>query len=254
MILRSILVLTLLVVSTGCTSMTSTLLNRDDCDNFTRNGGKHPEKGIPITLRVPTHLKVWIDEEYYLQKTKAEDGKIPLKALNTGKPVISVVTSFDYEEKLFTVDFKRPGAGTLKTDIQMDSEKQYFKQIHTKVVDNTIQEITKIVKQFSVPLGIKTSVGQSIEKNLIVDTRTVAFVRFDINAPDFEQQLMAFFDQHINSCNSCQGFGFPVVPLAGESVAPQQIEPVAPQVEFSQIRQADRQRPNTSRMVRSSRR
>jgi hypothetical protein len=225
MILRTSLILILLVTVSGCTSMTSTLLNRDDQDNFTRDG-KIPAKGIPITLRVPTHLKVWIEEEYYIQKKK--DGMDGLEVLQTGKPVISVVTSFDYEEKIFTVDFKRPGAGTLQTDIKIDKDSHYFTQIHSKIVDNTLQEITKVVKQFSAPLGIKTSVGATIKDNLIVDTRTVAFTRLDINACDFEQQLMSFFNQHINDCNSCHGFECPAPGITVENTSPQSKAPPQP--------------------------
>ena len=202
--IRSFIILLLLTVVSGCTSMTSSFLNRDDYDNFSRNS-KHPAKGIPITLKVPTHLKVRIEEEYYIQKGASGLQRVLTKT----KPVISVETTFDYEEKIFTVDFKRPGAGTLQTDIKLDRDTQYFTQIHSKIVDNTIQEITKVVKQFSAPLGLKTSVGTNIADKLIIDRRTVAFGRFDINAPDFEQQLAGFFHTHINECNDCDAFVVP---------------------------------------------
>lgn len=199
--LRALLSVSLLVVVSGCSSMTSSMLNRDDYDFFWRNS-KVPNKGIPVTVKVPTHLKVWIEEEYYIQNTATG-----LQPFYPDTPVISVATGFDFEEKMFTVDFKRPGAGTIQTDVELDAEAQYFKKIHGKVVDNTIREITDIVKQFKPAFATKTSeFDEEIKKNLIFDTRTVAYGRFDINDPDFEQKLAMFFDRHITSCNCCQGF------------------------------------------------
>ena len=33
--------------------------------------------------------------------------------------------------------------------------------------------------------------------------RTIAWKRFDINEPDFEQQLVQFVNLHLNDCNEC---------------------------------------------------
>lgn len=185
-----------LFVSTlsGCASFTSMMMNRDDDDNFSRNSNL-PQKGVPVTVKVPTHLKVRIEEEYYITKDGVQ--------LFPEKPIRSVVTGLDYEGKVFMVDLKRPAVGTIQTDIQIDPNSQYFKAIKGKVVDNTIREITDILGQFNVQFAEKSSGG--LEKvDLNTDYRTVAYGRFDINAVDFEQQLDQFFDTHINNCNNCQ--------------------------------------------------
>ena len=190
---RLVLLIIAVSIFPGCTSMTSMVMNRDDGDNFSRNS-QAPQKGIPITVAIPTHLKVRIEEEYYITKQG--------KHIYPTKPILSVETGFDYEDKIFMVDLKRPAVGTIQTDILIDPKSQYFSAIKGKVVDNTIREITDILGQFSVPLGIKTS-GELNVTGLNKDLRTVAYARFDINSADFEQQLNQFLDHHINNCNTC---------------------------------------------------
>ncbi len=190
------------VLLTGCTSMTTTLLNRQDDDSFTRNE-RCPNRGIPITVLVPTHVKIWIEEEYYIQNQGEK-----LAPLYLDKPVLSVRTEYDYEEKLFTVDFKRPMSGTIQTDIKIDAQKQYFERIHGKVVDNTIRDITGIIQQFAPAFrkGKATAAGETLMANLIVAKRTVAFGRFDLNAPDYAARISQFLDAHINNCGYCGEF------------------------------------------------
>ncbi len=191
---RLLCLVTALILFSGCSSFTSMVMNRDDHDNFRRNSNV-PQKGVPITVNVPTHLKVRIEEEYYITKSG--------KHLYPEKPIRSVETGLDYEEKIFMVDLKRPAVGTIQTDIQIDPKTQYFQAIKGKVVDNTIREITDILGQFNIQFATPTK-GNVDTTSLNSDFRTVAYARFDINSPDFELQLDQFLDTHINNCNNCQ--------------------------------------------------
>ena len=199
-------IISLLVISTvGCASMTSSIMNRSDHDVFSKNSHKK-QKGVPVTLSVPTHLKVQIQEEYFLRKNQdtANPHYMP-KPVSVDRPILSVDYGFDYEDKIFMVDLKRPAVGTIQTDIQIDPDTQYFRAIKGKVVDNTLREIAQILPQFNVAFATPTSgsIGDA-ESKLITAKRTVAFTRIDINAVDFEQQLTNFFDKHVNNCNDCQ--------------------------------------------------
>jgi len=184
--------------------MTSSIMNRSDQDVFTKNSRKK-QKGVPVTVAVPTHLKVQIQEEYFLRKNEDTDNPHYMpQSVSVDRPILSVDYGFDYEDKIFMVDLKRPAVGTIQTDIQIDAETQYFKAIKGKVVDNTLREIGQILPQFNIALASPTSGKLGAESKLITDKRTVAFTRIDINAVDFEQQLEQFFDKHVNNCNDCK--------------------------------------------------
>src|SRR4051812_47436943 len=62
----------LLAVCAGCTSIESTMVTRDESNqNWERHNCLN---GIPITLKVPTHLKLYVYQKYYLEKVKDKDG------------------------------------------------------------------------------------------------------------------------------------------------------------------------------------
>ena len=219
------LALTMCGFLTGCTTVTSTMLNRTDNDVFVGNSngepnancGATPFKGIPITVKVPTHLDVTISETYYLTvgKVKRADGtfvdelmEIPVKHRNLDVDADLVET-----DKLFTVDFPRPGSGTLdyKLDFGQDGDSypQYFKQIKNKIVDDTIKDVSMAVESVIPKLASLTGAGSfdasdELKKQMVVGNRVVAWRRFDISAPDFEWQVKCFVQKHVNNCNECE--------------------------------------------------
>ena len=198
----------------GCTSISSTLLNRMDNDMFAGNSNgslkfhnnARPFKGIPITVNVPTHVDVRITEKVrlYAHNDSVDIVKTPHRHLGVDADMV-------YTDKVFTVDPKRPGAGTLNYTLDFGTDgEQYFKAIKSKITDDTLQDVTTAIR--TVMSAFSPTAGDSVSRTLTDDdkgsgvfteTRTVAWKRFDVDAPDFEHQMSAFVEQHLNCCNSC---------------------------------------------------
>jgi hypothetical protein len=200
----------------GCTSISSTFLQRaeDDAMLGLSNGktGIHdharPFKGIPVTLQIPTHLDVAIVETL-LCTDDPSSGKLTLLPLS--KRHLDVLPNIQFSDKVFTVDLKRPAAGSLDYEIEFQNEKdspQYFQQISYHVVDQTLKDISAVIanlKPLSPPLAIPTAAKSSDSDSPEITplTRTIAWKRFDIHSPDFEDQVLAFVNEHLNDCHSC---------------------------------------------------
>jgi hypothetical protein len=200
----------------GCNSFSSTLLQRFDDNSFAgqSNGQSLPHqqtrpfKGIPITLTVPTHLDVFIDETYFVRLTpeKADE-------LLSGKVrFLDVRTEVVESEKVFTVDFKRPASGILDLDMTFDQEEQYFQKIASELSDTTITDAANLVstsmKAISGLQAASNSGGSRSDADLLkrlravpieMDVRVVAYHRFDINSPTFEEDLCGFVNDHLNA-------------------------------------------------------
>ncbi|MSR57640.1 MAG: hypothetical protein EXS05_08205 [Planctomycetaceae bacterium] len=119
----------------GCTSFSTTMLNRLDDNSFVGNSNGEPHrnesarayKGIPITLQVPSHVDVYIEETYFLQEAEGSTtDRTILEEAPVGR-LFGVRAEIIKSKKVFLVDFKRPGSGTLDLDASF-SDQQYFKQ------------------------------------------------------------------------------------------------------------------------------
>jgi hypothetical protein len=242
MLLRFTLLLTgLLLLQTGCTSMKSTMLNRLSDDSFVVNG--KPTNGVPITVRIPTHLDIVVAERLFYYDNDPDENFVDLERVDfkDASRNFKVETTIIQTEKVMTVDFKRPAAGTMEYNLTFDSsdatkQQQYFKQIETMLYDRTLSDTADLVARFvpgalagtpaaetatfgfSISRGGNTAaggvvaggdvatltVGSKID-NYFVKDRVVAYRRFDLNDCDFEDQVGAFISHHINDCHSCQG-------------------------------------------------
>ncbi len=93
----------------GCSSSRSTLLTRNECNTgWSKVAHLH---GTPITLKVPTHLRVYIYQKHYIEQ-------VNIAGVTRWQPVeMPCVYDFGsevlYTEKIFTTDFIRPAAGHL---------------------------------------------------------------------------------------------------------------------------------------------
>ena len=133
MTFRLFLMLTALAIIAGCNSISSTMLTRLETDDFVGNSnGNHkrhcqtrPYKGVPITLRVPTHVDVAIEEKVRFSLDTAEQQVYRLESDPTHRH-LSVYPSLIYTDKVFTVDVKRPAAGTADYTMQFGSESDAF--------------------------------------------------------------------------------------------------------------------------------
>ena len=217
------------VVGIGCTSTTSTIMQRLDSNEFVGNSnGKtkpchsaKPFKGIPTTVSIPTHVDIRIKETLYFDKAKMTPIVLSSRHLSAETEVI-------YSDKLISVDPKRPASGTLNYTLDFPSatgvkpedydKYQHIKKIGYDVKDDTIQTITKILTEVVPKLGLKPAtkgMGETrqSEANLPASidevVRTVAWKRFDLNAPDLEACIAEFAASHMNNCDYGSDFGCP---------------------------------------------
>lgn len=211
----------------GCSSIGSTMLERS-ADNLCWSRGPRSQ-GVPITLKVPTHLRVEILEKQFLELVETppdegeEDSQLTIQPVHLDVPVRAVSTQVIKTEKIFTVDPKRPAAGVLASTL--DFQGQYFKQIKYRNEDQTLDTINRVISSLASPGGILggqgTSTAQSdLDKNLLESESVVASALFEIDDPDFENQLKAFLDRHLTGCHACHVVPPGVVPR--KVVEPQQ--------------------------------
>ena len=209
-----------LCTTIGCSSVKSTAINRTESDVFIGNSNGKPKthcsarpfNGVPITLSVPTHLDVTIQEKIQFIVTEDEVSKDKhLKRIKGPRRNFVVQRETIHTDKIFTVNPKRAAAGTSEYDMRFrnsgnSSTDQYFESITSKVEDNTIDDITGalggITAALTTPAGQDGSTAETDNK-IYTETRTVAWPRFDIDTPGFEQQVADFVNQHINDCHAC---------------------------------------------------
>jgi hypothetical protein len=192
-----------LLMLTGCNSIQSTMIERDETNQqWDRKG---PLQGIPITLKVPTHLKLYVFDKHYLEvvdiDTAAKIKKVEPVALDI--PLRDFAHEFMYTEKIFTVDFKRPAAGTSNLRLDM-TEEQYFAKIQHDITEQTIAAVTGLLGSLS-STGILPSprnTGATPRKPKLKELKALVAVGvFEIDAPDFELQVGQFLTCHVNKAH-----------------------------------------------------
>ncbi len=127
-------------LSIGCSSSRSTMLTRNECNTgWNKIGHLH---GTPITLKVPTHLRIYVYEKYYMEKvtvagvSRWQRAEIPM-IYDFGSEIL-------YTDKIFTTDFVRPAAGTFNLDAEYTSD-QYLKRVQQDVTDETLKDVTNLL-------------------------------------------------------------------------------------------------------------
>jgi hypothetical protein len=202
--MKNCLALLALLVLSGCNSIQSTMIERDESNQqWDRKG---PLQGIPITLKVPTHLKLYVFDKHYLEVVDIDAAgktqKVQPVALDI--PLRDFAHEFMYTEKIFTVDFKRPAAGTSNLRLDM-TEEQYFAKIQHDVADQTIEAVTGLLGSLFPKEGMlpspRTTTTPSRKPNLKELKALVAVGVFEIEAPDFEQQVAGFLNCHVNKAH-----------------------------------------------------
>lgn len=194
--------LTMLFFVTGCTSFGTTIAQRCSNGTLIPNIPKAKTRGVPVKLKVPSHVVVNVKETYFVQK--AEGNGIPkeIKLIDTyGQQIrsLDLTTRVEYDDKVFTVDFKRPAGGILDiTSITYDQE-QYFKDVQATYTENTLKDINTAIGNVKTAIKSSASIPATQDK-LAHETRQVATGRFDISVPGWEEELQCFVEQHITSC------------------------------------------------------
>lgn len=178
------------VTIVGCRSAASTYVQPDP-----EHGGWSTRhlRGVPITVKVPTHLEVRVVERQYLNKGE------PVTVLTCARRV-----ELDVREKdeVFTVDAVRPGAGTLNYKATFD--KQYFKTFDSKVEDKTIEAVTNAIatitpslKNLAAPPKGKSASAKSADVELPFLDHLVAVRVFDVHDPGLEAAVRDFLACHL---------------------------------------------------------
>ena len=205
----------------GCSSARSTLIQRSETDECWT--AQRCLKGVPITVQVPTHIRIDITEHRYLCLIGAEmdssDGnKIDpttgsidwMDPQSINAPERSISHEFVKTAKIFTVDPKRPAAGDMDATLAFGGEDgQYFEQIDYNVTDKTITAITDLLGNVAKSglFGTPTSegaTGKSVSECVHRVDNVVASCLFNLDAPDVELQISEFLQTHLNRCHHCK--------------------------------------------------
>jgi hypothetical protein len=172
-----------------------------------------PYRGIPVKIKVRTHVDVYVKEKYALARVGGpKSNQWEEKSLFSHEQplrLLFVETKEIKSDQVVITDFKRPASGTIGLTMDFDDQ-NYFKNVGSTVNDSTITDSTALLTTVLTGTGIfKSSLAG--ERNETVDTgsllwkeRVVAYQRFDINAADFEQQMEDFLNCHLNDCNQCE--------------------------------------------------
>lgn len=224
-------ILLLSIVSAGCSSIKTTAYDRLDDDTIIANPDEHL-KGVPVSLKVPTHLELTIEEKTFWQANGTE-----LIPISTCRGTRTISHKIKYTEKIFLIDPVRPAAGPLANenthsnyygfsfksdDLNEDqlkeggtksyesSGKGQLTALNYHINDQTIQRSAellatslKFIKTFS-PTGATVSKDTDQTKpklNVLKTTRVVAWSRFDLNSEHYEEDVMMFLDTYLNQKN-----------------------------------------------------
>jgi hypothetical protein len=219
----------------GCSSIKSTIYDPDNCcgDN------KRRLHGIPVTMDVPTHVKVTIVEKRYYRLPADAEGRAPLLP-TTIPPTRHLEYDVVAVKELFTVDFKRPAAGTMDLQVAYDEKTsggQYFSGITYNVEDLTIDKVSGLIQAIisSTPtlagLGLPTAARDA---TLVEVPRVIAVEFFNARQPGLQARIQEFLERYVNACTepclgpACPAPIPPAVPPAAPHAATSPVAPGAP--------------------------
>jgi hypothetical protein len=174
------------------------MLTRNEC-NTGWNKIAHLH-GTPITLRVPTHLRVYVYEKYYVENVNVAGvsrwQRVELPCIcDFGSETL-------YTDKIFTTDFIRPAAGAFNLKVDYTDD-QYISRVQQDITDDTLKEIGNLVSKIpslfvpQVP-GANASDAAQGGTELREIKSVVAANVFEIDDPNFETNVMDFVQTHLN--------------------------------------------------------
>ena len=146
--MKRILLTAALASTLGCSSIRTQAIDRVENDTIVVNPDR-PLKGVPVSLRIPTHLELSVIETTYWEKQDIPGQKPTLVPLSTCRPTRSVDYKIKETEKIFLVDPVRPGAGTQSYGFEFQksaegmtdkSGKGYLSKVAYKADDQTITQ------------------------------------------------------------------------------------------------------------------
>ena len=223
--MKRLIACALLILLVGCSSIRTNMWTRAEDDSL------HPDpcvnlKGIPVMLKVPSHLEVKMTETMYVQY-HADTGEFQVIPL--ARPDITVDANLKYTEKMFLVDPVRVGAGTgsygfgfgpaneksgtIKGEDGTPDGHGYIHNANFKANDQTIIQganLLSTVLSLRPKATASSKAGllnpdtlQDSDQAIVKMTRTVAYHRFDLGTPNVDDEVFAFMEKHLNGCHRC---------------------------------------------------
>lgn len=200
----SLLALSMIVVAlgSGCHSASSTHVLPNP-----ETGGWDTKKipGIPVTVKVPTHLELKVIKRTYINPGTFDEIQ----------SVRFVKEHIHHKDQLFMVDSVRPASGLLTMSAKMQEKNQFFSTYNTKIEDNTIKTITSLVPNLGEVLGnLKKARVIADDTNAILQAEegmdipyvdSVQAVKvFEVNSPSLTDDVREFLATHINCAPDCR--------------------------------------------------
>ncbi|MDM4016119.1 hypothetical protein [Roseiconus lacunae] len=224
------------MVAGGCSSSRSTMLARNECNTgWNKIGHLH---GTPITLRVPTHLRVYVYQTHYLEQVSV--GTIKRWQKVELPPVYDFGSETLYTDKIFTTDFIRPAAGAFNLDVDYTDD-QYIQKVQQDITDETLEEIANLVAQIPALFTPTTAVqveGEDAESGLKEVKSVLAAGVFEIDDPNFETNVAGFVDRYLNCrgphCNDSAPCHEEFTVIPGTDVGAQAFTDAMPEAESPQ--------------------
>lgn len=214
-------IILLILLHTGCTSFRTISLGRLDNDSLFVDCFNRKAKGIPVKMKVPSHVMVSIYEQQVL--IRGTDG---VRLQSFSPPQYEVNSELTYTDKVFLVDFARPAGGSLTLGSSGDNgitfdKDQYFKTIQAKVEEETMKQVTAAlgtVQKGFTDAGIISSsrvvTAETDIPNLKFEKSIIACQRFDLARPHWEEEVNCFVEEYLGKCGDCPDDTKPGVPPA----------------------------------------
>lgn len=185
----------ILLCVVGCKSFDSTIMEYDDGCWLENDGFR----GVPVTVKVATHLKVSI---YEIDLITLDQNGRPM-VLGSKKPIRSVVTEIVETDKLVFVEAKRPAAGTIDLMVKYQSDSQQLKQVTNIIEDETLLKSTALLGALAPGLkGLATAADGADAKSLagqVTEQRSLMAERlFDLSASNLRTEISDFTAIYVN--------------------------------------------------------
>lgn len=207
------------VIGSGCNSIRTTALDRSENGALSCAPESSALKGVPVMLRVPTHIEVKIyQRDFWYQNT----GSNKLVLVPNQLQSRYVKTEIKRTEQMFVVDPKRPAAGTGTYGFTFSSAGEnspnpghgYLTGIQYKADDETLLKSASLVNSIASALLAPTPASPGTNSSALkraneaeiptVSTdRLIKMKRFDLNSPSIDSDIKGFLDANLNNCNSC---------------------------------------------------
>lgn len=202
-LLTSSAVLLFVLATAGCRSSTSTMFSRDESNMGWTQFKK--VAGIPITLKVPTHIKMYVYETHYLETDDLGNQIKKTRYVELPVTIRDFAHELVYSEKIVMVDFKRPAAGAFNLEVDLTDD-QYIKKIQHDVTDETINQVSGLIATLGSAGGTDSLFRKASRQGDNISTlqeikSVVAVGMFEVDAPDFEDQVRTFLECHINKAH-----------------------------------------------------